>query len=293
MVRALGSREWNVVTELMLWVHPSLYSKVPLCQCMFCRKSMCTSTCHEHWGVGVLGSLDSSREHKSRLECKWWIQGCVSVDGWHRPQLPSQIHARYPGPWRGLYPRQWLSTTDPSTLLTYIPFVHHQIQRNSHSRTSHNRNWLGDCGKICVFGLFPLLQRDGWKLLGPSIELASSACHSQKHTSEYSWCWCPDGESHTEGQVLHGLTILLAPLTCITRMILTIDDVDENTEEFLNVAEALQWHAVMWVNRLTLRSRVTYSEGGTHEETLCPQSKTSVMNKRQGDWVTTRQVVDL
>ena len=27
----------------------------------------------------------------------------------------------------------------------------------------------------------------------------------------------------------------------------------------------------------------TYSEGGTHEETLCPQSKARVMNKRQGD----------
>ena len=27
----------------------------------------------------------------------------------------------------------------------------------------------------------------------------------------------------------------------------------------------------------------TYSEGGTHEETLHPQSKTKVMNKRRGD----------
>ena len=27
----------------------------------------------------------------------------------------------------------------------------------------------------------------------------------------------------------------------------------------------------------------TYSEGGTHEETLCPQSKARVMNKRQRD----------
>ena len=27
----------------------------------------------------------------------------------------------------------------------------------------------------------------------------------------------------------------------------------------------------------------TYSEGGTHEETLRPQSKARVMNKRQGD----------
>ena len=243
MIQALGSREWNVVMELMLRVHPSSYSKAPLRQRMFCRKSTCASTCHEHWVVGVLGSLGSSREHKSRLEHKRWIQGCVSVDGWRRPQLPSQIHARYPGPWRGLYPRRWLSTTDPSTLLTYVPFVHHQIWRNPHPRTSHNQNRLGDHSEICIFGLFPLLQRDGWKLLGPLIKLASSACHSQKCTSEYSWCWCPNGESHTEGQVLCGLTILLAPLTCITRMILTIDNVNENTEEFLNAAEALQWHA--------------------------------------------------
>ena len=47
------------------------------------------------------------------------------------------------------------------------------------------------------------------------------------------------------------------------------------------------------VDRLMLRSRVTYSEGGTHEETLHPQSKAKVMNKRQGDKVTTRQVADL
>ena len=42
------------------------------------------------------------------------------------------------------------------------------------------------------------------------------------------------------------------------------------------------------VDRLMLRSRVTYSEGGTHKETLCPQSKAKVMNKRQGDKITTR-----
>ena len=37
------------------------------------------------------------------------------------------------------------------------------------------------------------------------------------------------------------------------------------------------------VNRLTSWSRIgTYSEGGTHEETLHPQSKARVMNKRQG-----------
>ena len=37
----------------------------------------------------------------------------------------------------------------------------------------------------------------------------------------------------------------------------------------------------------------TYSEGGTHEETLCPQSKVKVMNKRRRDKVTIRQTVDL
>ena len=37
---------------------------------------------------------------------------------------------------------------------------------------------------------------------------------------------------------------------------------------------------VMRVDRLTLGSRVTYSEGGTHKETLCPQSKAKVKNKR-------------
>ena len=36
----------------------------------------------------------------------------------------------------------------------------------------------------------------------------------------------------------------------------------------------------------------TYSEGGTHKETLRPQSKAKVMNKRQGDKVTIRQIVD-
>ena len=40
--------------------------------------------------------------------------------------------------------------------------------------------------------------------------------------------------------------------------------------------------SVMQVDRLTLRSRVTYSEGGTHEEMLHPQSKARVMNKGQG-----------
>ena len=36
----------------------------------------------------------------------------------------------------------------------------------------------------------------------------------------------------------------------------------------------------------------TYSEGGTHEETLRPQSKARVMNKRQGDKDTIGQIAD-
>ena len=36
----------------------------------------------------------------------------------------------------------------------------------------------------------------------------------------------------------------------------------------------------------------TYSEGGTHEETLCPQSKARVMNKRREDKVTIRRIAD-
>ena len=36
----------------------------------------------------------------------------------------------------------------------------------------------------------------------------------------------------------------------------------------------------------------TYSEGGTHKETLRPQSKARVMNKRRGDKVTIRQIAD-
>ena len=36
----------------------------------------------------------------------------------------------------------------------------------------------------------------------------------------------------------------------------------------------------------------TYSEGGTHEETLRPQSKVKVMNKRRRDKVTIRRTVD-
>ena len=36
----------------------------------------------------------------------------------------------------------------------------------------------------------------------------------------------------------------------------------------------------------------TYSKGGTHEETLRPQSKARVMNKRRGDKVTIKQIAD-
>ena len=36
----------------------------------------------------------------------------------------------------------------------------------------------------------------------------------------------------------------------------------------------------------------TYSEGGTHEETLHPQSRAGVMNKRRGDKVTIKQIAD-
>ena len=37
----------------------------------------------------------------------------------------------------------------------------------------------------------------------------------------------------------------------------------------------------------------TYSEGGTHGETLRPQSKARVMNKRRGNKVTIRWIADL
>ena len=36
----------------------------------------------------------------------------------------------------------------------------------------------------------------------------------------------------------------------------------------------------------------TYSEGGTHEETLHPQGKAKVVNKRQRDKVTIKWTVD-
>ena len=39
-----------------------------------------------------------------------------------------------------------------------------------------------------------------------------------------------------------------------------------------------------YVSRQTyIEVKDTYSEGGTHEETLHPQSKARVMNKRRGD----------
>ena len=37
----------------------------------------------------------------------------------------------------------------------------------------------------------------------------------------------------------------------------------------------------------------TYSEGGTHEETLRPQSKAEVMNKRRGNKVSIKRTEDL
>ena len=36
----------------------------------------------------------------------------------------------------------------------------------------------------------------------------------------------------------------------------------------------------------------TYSEGGTHKETLRPQSKAKVVNKRREDKVTIKQIAD-
>ena len=55
----------------------------------------------------------------------------------------------------------------------------------------------------------------------------------------------------------------------------------------------------MTVNSLCYASRQTYveikdtySEGGTHEETLHPQSKARVMNKRRGDKVTIGRIAD-
>ena len=37
----------------------------------------------------------------------------------------------------------------------------------------------------------------------------------------------------------------------------------------------------------------TYSEGGTHEKTLCPQNKAKVMNKSREDKVTIRRIANL
>ena len=50
---------------------------------------------------------------------------------------------------------------------------------------------------------------------------------------------------------------------------------------------------VLWVARLAFEGQgFTYSEGGTHKETLHPQRSLRVKNRRQEDWVTTRWVVD-
>ena len=47
------------------------------------------------------------------------------------------------------------------------------------------------------------------------------------------------------------------------------------------------------VSRQTyIKVKDTYSEGGTHEETLHPRSKAKVLNKRQGDKVTIGWIVD-
>ena len=48
-----------------------------------------------------------------------------------------------------------------------------------------------------------------------------------------------------------------------------------------------------YVSRQTyIKVNDTYSEGGTHEETLRPQSNARVMNKRQGDKGTIKRIAD-
>ena len=48
-----------------------------------------------------------------------------------------------------------------------------------------------------------------------------------------------------------------------------------------------------YVSRQTyVEVKDTYSEGGTHEETLRPWSKAKVLNKRQGDKITIRRIAD-
>ena len=74
-----------------------------------------------------------------------------------------------------------------------------------------------------------------------------------------------------------GINISHVPGSCRTSM---------NSMHFTTCAECYaSWQTYVKVSD-------TYSEGGTHEETLRPQSKTKVMNKRRGDKVTIRQIVD-
>ena len=57
-----------------------------------------------------------------------------------------------------------------------------------------------------------------------------------------------------------------------------------------------EWQTSVWCyasQQTYVKVNDTYSEGGTHKETLRPQSKARVMNKRQGDKVTIRWIVDL
>ena len=52
-------------------------------------------------------------------------------------------------------------------------------------------------------------------------------------------------------------------------------------------------HVICYASRQTyVEVNDTYSEGGTHKETLRPQSNTRVMNKRQGDKGTIKRIVD-
>ena len=51
----------------------------------------------------------------------------------------------------------------------------------------------------------------------------------------------------------------------------------------LNRRDKKRFFFFCYVSRQTyIEVKNTYSEGGTHEETLHPQSKAKVMNKRQG-----------
>ena len=54
------------------------------------------------------------------------------------------------------------------------------------------------------------------------------------------------------------------------------------------------WNYRCYASRQTyVEVKDTYSEGGTHEEMLHPQSKAKVVNKRQRDKVTIKRTVDL